>query len=103
MIHEGAERENAPDEDGMTGRVAGDPDFEGRSIEVRLSPEDVDRVKAFAAQGHDIEAVRLVDPELYGRIAAAVLAAVAPADGWGLADDVEVRDLSAAPEDGGGQ
>jgi len=98
-----AESESSPPESGMTVQLVGDPDFDGVTACVRLSPEDLGRVRAYVEQGHDVQAIELVDPELHGRIWGAVLDAMAPAAGWGVADDIQLRDLVAAPENGGGQ
>ncbi|MFI0139633.1 hypothetical protein [Streptomyces luteogriseus] len=80
-------------DEGMTVRVTNSPEHAGVVLNVPLPPEDLARVRAYVEQGHDLEAVELIEPELYERIQAAILEAVAPANAWGVADDVQMRAL----------
>ncbi|MFD5227410.1 hypothetical protein ACFWJ5_02485 [Streptomyces qaidamensis] len=81
------------DDEGITVRVTNSPEHAGVVLNVPLTPEDLARVRAYAAQGHDLEAIGLIEPELFERIQAAILEAVAPANAWGVSDDVQLRAL----------
>ena len=90
------------DEEGMTVRVTNSPEHAGVVLRVALVPEDLERVRAYAEQGHDLEAVELIEPELYERVQTAILEAVAPANAWGVADDFQLRALLAGGGPDGG-